>query len=219
MSKRPIRILSVDDHKMIHRAIAHLASEHEDLTVVGEAHTGEEALDFVEALGPDIALMDLNMPGIGGLEATERMRTRHPRVRVIVLSGHTHEPYPSRALAAGAAGFLCKNCAEEEMLVAIRRVAQGKRYISPDIAGQLSARLLRPDGASSFDLLSEREMAVALKITAGHGTQDIADMLKISPNTVSSFRRRIYDKLDVSNDVQLTLTAIRHGLLGDMLGL
>ncbi len=217
MPRRTIRLLSVDDHKMIHRAIAMMANSHPDLMVVGEAHSGEEALDYIEALQPDIVLMDLNMPGIGGIETTERISAQFPRIRVIVLSAHAHEPYPSRALAAGAQGFLCKDCEEPEMLKAIFRVAQGGRYVSAEVAGELSARLAEKFSQSAFDSLSEREMAVVLKITAGHSTQEIARLLDISPNTVSSFRRRIYDKLDVSNDVQLTLAAFRHGLIGDVL--
>lgn len=217
MPTKPIRLLSVDDHKMIHRAIAMMANSHPDLTVVGEAHSGEEALDYIEALRPDIILMDLNMPGIGGIETTERISAQYPRVRVIVLSAHSHEPYPSRALAAGAQGFLCKDCEEPEMLRAIFRVARGGRYVSSDVAGELSARLAEKFAKSAFESLSEREMAVVLKITSGHSTQEIAQIMGISPNTVSSFRRRIFDKLEVSNDVQLTLAAFRHGLIGDIL--
>ncbi len=210
-----IRLLSVDDHKMIHRAIAHMAGRHADLTLVGDARSGEEALDYIAALRPDIVLMDLNMPGIGGIEATRRVTANFHGVQVIIVSAHAHEPYPSRALAAGASGFLCKDCDETEMLKAIRCVQGGGRYVSPEIAGELSARLVGRGDRSPFDRLSEREMAVARKITAGHGTQQVADLLGISPNTVSSFRRRIYDKLGVGNDVELTLAAFRHGLIGD----
>ncbi len=212
-----IRLMSVDDHKIIHRAISHMASQAQDIVVVGEASTGEEALDFIEALRPTIVLMDLNMPGIGGIEATERITADYPHIAVIIVSAHTHEPYPSRAFAAGASGFLCKDCEETEMLKAIRRVHSGGRYISAEIAGDLSARLVGGVARSPFDELSEREMSVALKITAGHTTQRIADMLHISPNTVSTYRRRIYDKLAVANDVELTLAAFRHGLVGDVL--
>lgn len=212
-----IRLLSVDDHKLIHRAIEHMAQRHSELTVVGDARTGEEALDYIDALRPDIVLMDLNMPGMGGIEATEQLTAEHPDVRVIILSAHIHEPYPSRALTAGAAGFLSKDCDDDELLRAIIRVRRGGRYVAPEIAGELSARLLGEGGGSPFERLSEREMAVVLKITAGHGTQKIAELLGISPNTVSSFRRRIYDKLEISNDVELTLAAFRHGLIGDVL--
>ena len=212
-----IRLLSVDDHKMIHRAIAHMASRTDDMIVVGEAHSGEAALEYIDALRPDIVLMDLNMPGIGGLGATERLTAEYPQVDVIVVSAHTHEPYPSRAMAAGAAGFLCKDCEEVEMLKAIRRVHSGGRYISPEIAGELSVRLVDGKPMSPFEDLSEREMAVALKITSGLSTQKIADMLEISPNTVSTYRRRVFDKLHIDNDVTLTLMAFRHGLVGDVL--
>ncbi len=212
-----IRLLSVDDHKMIHRAIAHMASQTSDMIVVGEAHSGEDALEYIEALRPNIVLMDLNMPGLGGIAATQRMTEEHPNVDVIVVSAHTHEPYPARAMAAGASGFLCKDCDESEMLKAIRRVHSGGRYISPEVAGDLSVRLVDGKPSSPFEELSEREMAVALQITNGLSTQAISELLKISPNTVSTYRRRIFDKLSVKNDVELTLAAFRHGLVGDLL--
>lgn len=212
-----IRLLSVDDHKMIHRAIAHMASQTSDIIVVGEAHSGEEALDYIEALRPSIVMMDLNMPGIGGIAATQALSEKYPQVDVIVVSAHTHEPYPGRAMAAGAAGFLSKDCDEAEMLKAIRRVHAGGRYISAEVAGEHSTRFIEGKATSPFEQLSERELAVALQITNGLGTQAIADMLKISPNTVSTYRRRIFDKLAVSNDVELTLAAFRHGLIGDVL--
>ncbi|MGJ8670533.1 MAG: response regulator [Oceanococcus sp.] len=212
-----IRLLSVDDHKMIHRAIAHMASQTNDMVVVGEAHSGEDALDYIEALRPNIVMMDLNMPGLGGIVATQKMTEKYPNIDVIVVSAHTHEPYPSRAMAAGASGFLCKDCEESEMLRAIRRVHAGGRYVSAEVAGDLSVRLVDGAPSSPFDDLSERELAVALQITNGLSTQAISDLLTISPNTVSTYRRRIFDKLDIKNDVELTLVAFRHGLVGDLL--
>lgn len=212
-----IRILSVDDHRLIHRAIAHMANQTQDMVVVGEAHSGEDALEFIEALRPNIVLMDLNMPGIGGIAATQRLTDEYPDIDVIVVSAHTHEPYPARAMAAGAAGFLCKDCDEAEMLKAIRRVHSGGRYVSSEVAGDLSMRLVDGRASSPFDNLSEREMAVSLQITNGLSTQAISSLLEISPNTVSTYRRRIFDKLQVKNDVELTLAAFRHGLVGDKL--
>lgn len=210
-----IRLLSVDDHRMIHRAIAHVASRVKDMQLVGEASSGEEALEFLEALQPHIVLMDLNMPGMGGILATEKIRKGFPAVKVIVLSGQTEEPYPSRALSAGASGFLSKDCDETEVERAIRRVLQGQTYISAEVAGSMAARLLGHGANTPFDALSEREMVVALKIVAGHSTNQIAELLDIHTNTVSSFRRRIFDKLQVSNDVELTLAAFRYGVIAE----
>ena len=208
-----IRLLVVDDHRMNHRAMAHMAAARADMEVVGEASSGEEALEFVDALAPNVVLMDLDMPGMGGLAATERIARAHPQVRVIVISAQTQEPYPSRAMAAGAVGYLSKDSEEAEIERAIRRVLSGGKYIAADIAGQMAERLLATGKGSPFDALSEREMSVALKITAGHSTQQIADLLDIHPNTVSSFRRRIYDKLNVNNDVELTRAAFRYGVI------
>ena len=208
-----IRLLSVDDHKMIHRAIAHMANRQPDLSLIGEASTGEQALEFIDALQPHVVLMDLDMPGMGGIEATEKIRRQFPAVQVIIISGHVHEPYPSRALAAGARGFLSKDVDEDEIERAVRRVLRGECHVSSDVAGHMAAMRFGTREGSPFDELSDRELAVAMKICTGLGTQEISDLLGIHVNTVSTYRRRIYDKVDVSNDVQLTRMAYRFGLL------
>lgn len=207
-----LRILTVDDHRLIHRALAAMIDAQPDMRVVGEASSGEEALEFIPALSPQLVLMDLDMPGMGGLAATEQILQRFPQVRVIVVSGNVHEPYPSRALGSGARGFVAKDSEPEDILRAIRQVAQGRRFISAEVAGYM-AGLASETQRSPFAQLSGRELDVALKIVAGHSTQEIAEMLAIHTNTVSSFRRRIFDKLKLRNDVELTLAAFRHGLI------
>lgn len=212
-----IRIFVVDDHRIIRQALSNMLENADDIDIVGEAETGEQALELARETNPHIVLMDLDMPGIGGLEATRRFSERFPDISIIVVSGQTKEPYPSQALAAGAMGFLTKGSDDIELLRAIRRVRLGKKHIAPEIAGDMATSLVQKNSRSPFDDLSDRELAVTLKITAGWRTQQIADMLDISTNTVSSFRRRIYDKIEVGNDVELTLAAFRHGLIGDVL--
>ncbi len=208
-----IRLLTVDDHRLIHRAMAQMVNAAPDMQIVGEASSGEEALEFIDALQPHVVLMDLEMPGMGGLAATELVRQQFPHVRVIIVSGNVQEPYPSRALAAGARGFVSKESDEAEIERAIRLVVAGRRYITAEVAGNMAESLGGDD--SPFGRLSVRELDVALKIVSGHTTQEIGELLHIHTNTVSSFRRRIFDKLDVRNDVELTLAAFRYGLVSE----
>jgi two-component system, NarL family, invasion response regulator UvrY len=170
----------------------------------------------VRNASPDVVLMDINMPGIGGLEATRRLLQRTPTAKVIVVSMHLEEPYPSRMLAAGAAGYISKDSAADEVVTAIRRVHGGGHYVAADVAGNLAASLVKgPGGASPFDQLSQRETQVMLMVTKGYSTQEISDRLHLSPKTVSTYRYRLFEKLGVGNDVELTRMAMRYGLLDE----
>jgi two-component system invasion response regulator UvrY len=158
--------------------------------------------------------MDVNMPGIGGIEATRKILHAAPTVRVIAVTVLSDEPFPNQLLDAGARGYISKGCGSDEMLKAIRTVMRGEHYISGDVAQKLTIASFRNRGESSpLSTLSAREMQVMLMITRGQGTQQISDALFLSPKTVSTYRHRLYEKLDVSNDVELTHLAIRHGLL------
>lgn len=211
-----IRIMLVDDHRLVRAGLRRVLQETADMEVVAEASSGEEALELVRNQPPDIVLMDINMPGIGGLEATRRMIQRNAAIKVIVVSMHLEEPYPSRMLAAGAAGYISKDSAAEEVVAAIRRVHGGGHYVAADVAGNLAASLVKgPNGASPFDQLSQRETQVMLMVTKGYSTQEVSDRLHLSPKTVSTYRYRLFEKLNVSNDVELTRMAMRYGLLED----
>ncbi len=208
-----IRVLLVDDHELVRTGIKRILDDTRGISVIAEASTGEEAIQQVREHKPDVVLMDVNMPGIGGLEATRKIIQSYPDLRVIVVTIHVDEPYPTRLLEAGASGYLTKGCAVDEIVSAIKVVHQGERYIGADIARQLALSMLPGGERSPFDKLSQREMQVMLMVTQGHKIQDISDKLCLSPKTVSTYRYRLYEKLGVGNDVELTHLAMRHGMI------
>jgi len=208
-----IKVLVVDDHELLRVAIKKLLSEVADMDVVGEAASGEHAIRIARELNPDVVLMDVKMPGIGGLETTRRLLRHEPGMHVIAVTSCVEEPFPSRLLQAGAHGYLTKGCDFDEMVTAIRKVYGGGRHISPEIAQRLAIKNLADDPSSPFDRLSERELQVMLMITSGQKVQSISDKLCLSPKTVNSYRYRLFEKLKVDNDVELTHLAIRHGLV------
>lgn len=207
-----INVLLVDDHDLVRAGVSRLLSDVTGIKVIGEAGSGEEAVKMAREKHPHVVLMDVKMPGIGGLEATRKMLRNDPDVKVIALTVCGGEPFPTKLLQAGASGYLTKGAGLEEMVSAIRAVYAGKRYLGPEIAQQLALKTLN-DGESLFDILSERELQVMIMITGGQSVQDISEKLCVSPKTINSYRYRIYEKLNVSSDVELTLLAIRHGIL------
>lgn len=207
-----IKVLLVDDHDLVRSGIKKLLSDSADIEIVGEACSGVEALKLVEQLKPDVVLMDVNMPEMDGLEATKKIHFKYPNIKVLVLSVHEDDPYPSRVLQAGALGYITKGAATDEMLTAIRSVYAGRRYLSPSVAQKLALKHLEPD-AENQQVLSEREMQILEMITSGVKVADIAERLYISPKTVNSYRYRIFEKLDVHSDVELTRYAIRNKLI------
>ena len=208
-----IKVLIVDDHQMIRFGTRRLLEDESGLQIVGEASSGEEAIEAVDALNPQVILMDVQMPGIGGLEATRRCLRIAPDVKVIALSMHDGEPFPSKLFEAGAKGYVSKRSDPEELILAIRKVMAGQRYISTDIAQNLALRPFAEAQQSPFEQLSGREMQIALMVIRGMGAAEMGKKLILSPKTVNSYRYRIFEKLDLKNDVELTKLAIQHGLL------
>lgn len=208
-----IRLLLVDDHDIVRTGIAHIIAKERGIEIVGEAGNGEEAIRLAKQLKPDVVLMDVNMPRLGGVEATQRIRKALPNTRVIILTVHAEAPFPTRLLDAGASGYLTKGCAAGELCDAIRSVYDDRRYIGTDIAQQLALSLLPGAEKSPFDELSTREMEVMMMLIQGDDVSAIAQRLSLSPKTVSTYKYRIYEKLDVRNDVGLTHLAIRHGIV------
>ena len=207
-----IRVLVVDDQDLVRTGITRMLADIDGLQVVGEADSGESALKLARELKPDVVLMDVKMPGIGGLEATRKLLRSQPDTKVVAVTVCEEDPFPTRLMQAGAAGYLTKGAGLDEMVQAIRLAFAGQRYISPQIAQQLALKSFQPQG-SPFDTLSEREIQIALMIVGCQKVQIISDKLCLSPKTVNTYRYRIFEKLSVTSDVELTLLAVRHGMV------
>lgn len=208
-----IKVLVVDDHDLVRTGISRMLSDVPGLSVIGEADSGETAVVRARELKPDVILMDVRMPGIGGLEATRKLVQHDKHIKVIAVTVCDEEPFPTRLMQAGAAGYVTKGAALDEMVTAIRQVHAGLRYISPDIAQQIALKQFNPGGNSPFDCLSEREIQIALMIVNCEKVQSISDKLCLSPKTVNTYRYRIFEKLGITSDVELTLLAVRHGMV------
>lgn len=207
-----IRVLLADDHAVVRVGFRLLLQTAPDVTVVGEVDSGEAACQAYAPDEHDVLVMDLSMPGLGGLEAVRRIRARHARAKILALSAHDDAVHARRSLKAGALGFLSKRTAPETLLDAVRAVAAGKRYIDPQLAQEVA--LAEMDGADSpVQRLSEREFEVFIRLARGASVQKIADDLKVSASTVGTHLYNVKQKLGASNQAELTLLAIRHGLI------
>lgn len=207
-----IRVMLVDDHELVRTGVRRLLGDFDDIEVVAEAGSGEEALDCVCDHAPDVVLMDVNMPGIGGVEATRKLLKLAPDTHIIAVTVHASQPYPSRLIEAGVKGYITKECDSTEIAAAIRAVAASEYYFSQQIAQEMAMNFAA-EGKSPFDGLSQREWQIMTMISRGDKVQDIADSLCLSPKTVSTYRYRLMDKLKVSTDVELTHLAIRYGVI------
>ena len=208
-----ITVLLVDDHDLVRAGVGRLLSDVSGIQVIGEVNSGENAVKFVKENNPNVILMDVKMPGMGGLEATRKMRKINSNIKIIALTVYDDEPFPSKLLQAGASGYLTKGAGIEEMVNAIKTVYQGKRYLGSEIAQQLALKNFSDREDNLFNVLSERELQILLMITSGEKVIDRSNKLCLSPKTVKSYRYRIFEKLNVKSDVELTHFAIRYGLL------
>ena len=214
MEQPDIQILLVDHQELVRVGIQRLLDEVPQLSVVGEVSSGEEAVQLLRSLKPDVVLIDVQIPGIGGLEATRRILKCDPDIRILVVIPQTDEPFPAQLLEAGASGYLTKNCSIEEITDAIQAVSRGERYISADIARRMALSMLPGKEQSPFDRLSQRELQVMLMVAQGQNVHEISEHLCLSSKTVSTYRYRLFEKLGVDNDVALTRLAIRYGIAG-----
>lgn len=208
-----INVLLVDDHELVRTGIRKILDEVKGLKVIGEAQTGEEAVQFCRKENPDVVLMDMNMPGIGGLEATKKILRTSPDTKIIVLTVYTEDPIPTKVMQIGASGYLTKDAGPDEMVNAIRAVNSGQRYITPDVAQKMALNQFKTVEENPFSTLSERELQIMFMITRGEKVPNISEQLNLSTKTINSYRYRMFEKLNVSNDVELTHLAIRHGML------
>ena len=209
-----IRVLLVDDHALVRMGFRMLlaSSPGEAVEVVGEAGSGEQACQDYARLKPDVVVMDLSMPGMGGLEAVRRLLAQDPKAKVLALSAHEDTAHPRRVLRAGALGYLAKRSAPEALIAAVTAVARGERYVDAQTAQALAMAQIE-GGASPAETLSEREFSVFIQLARGMSVAQIADNLKLSPSTVGTHLYHVKQKLGASNQSELTLVALRWGLI------
>jgi len=208
-----IDVLLTDDHALVRTGIKRLLEDSNKVRIVGEADCGEDSVTLAQQLKPDVILMDVNMPGIGGVEACRRILQRNPAQKIIVLTIHNEQTFPKRMLEIGARGYLTKECGVDEMLHAIEQVYKGGNYIAPSIAQQLALSLLPGNEKNPIDRLSRREFQVMLMISHGLTNAAISEKLCLSPKTVSTYRLRLLEKLGAQNEVDLVKIAVEQGMV------
>ncbi|NOZ37700.1 MAG: UvrY/SirA/GacA family response regulator transcription factor [Gammaproteobacteria bacterium] len=208
-----IDIMLVDDHDLVRTGVKRLLEDNREFRIVAEATSGEEALQLVCQAKPQVVLMDINMPGIGGLEATHKLLQQKADLKIIIVSMHTDELFPQRVLKAGAMGYLTKGSGIDEIVHAIHEVLANRHYITPEIAQRLALSQVDENGSSPFDGLSARELQVMLLMMEGKKINEISEQLCLSPKTVSTYRHRLHDKVGVKSDVELARLALFHGLI------
>lgn len=208
----PINVLLVDDHAVVRMGFKMLLESASDIKVVAEAEDGEQAIKLYAEHHPDVVVMDITMPGIGGLEAIERIMAKDSTARILVLSAHEDSVHPKRVLNAGAMGYLTKRSAAEELIKAIRTVAGRKMYLEATIAQQMAIQQLSGE-KNPVDVLSDREFEVFMALAKGKTTNEIADTLCLSPRTVGTHLYNIKQKLNANNSAEIALIAMRSGLI------
>ncbi|MBN8481820.1 MAG: response regulator [Xanthomonadales bacterium] len=208
-----MRVVLIDDHELVRTGFRMILGQQPDIEIVGEASDGERGLALLRTLAPDVALVDVHMPGISGIEVTERARKLKLPTRIVIVSMVSEAPFPKRLLEAGASGYLTKGCAAAELLRAVRQIADGRRYIAPEIAEVMALATLGGHPASPFELLSSRELEVALLLARGLAMPVIAARLNLSAKTVATYKYRLFEKLAIDNSVTLAHLAQVHGLL------
>lgn len=209
------KILVVDDHDLVRMGIVRMLADIDGYQVVGDAKSGEEAVTKARVLLPDVVLMDVKMPGMGGLEATKKLLVVNPSIKIIAVTACDDDLYPTRLMQAGAVGYVTKGAEFSEITNAINKVIRGDLYMSNSIAQQLALKNFSGNAnqESPFEKLSQRELQTAMLIANGQKVNDIANTFCVSPKTVNSYRYRIFEKLAINSDVELTLLAVKHNLL------
>jgi len=207
-----INVMLVDDHAVVRMGFKMLLEMDADIKVVAEAESGEQSIQRYMEFKPTVVVMDITMPGIGGLEAIERILAKDSSAKILVLSAHEDSVHPKRVLNAGAMGYLTKRSAAEEMIKAIRTVASGKKYLEASVAQQMAIQQLSGD-QNPVDVLSPREFEVFIALAKGKTTNEIAETLFLSPRTVGTHLYNIKQKLNANNSAEIALIAMRSGLI------
>jgi DNA-binding NarL/FixJ family response regulator len=209
-----IKVLLADDHSIVRAGLRRIVEESGDMTVVAEASDGREAIAKVKAARPDVAVIDISMPVLDGLEVIERLKSEFPRLPVLVLTMHAENQYAIRAIESGAMGYITKQSAPEQLVRAIRKVHAGSRFLTEEVAEALALRLARGKlGQSPLDLLSTRELQVLRRLALGHTNREIAANYNISVKTVDTYRHRLLKKLHLRNNAELSRFAIQNRLI------
>jgi DNA-binding NarL/FixJ family response regulator len=209
----PIRVLLVDDHKVVRNGLRMMLAAYRDIAVVAEAADANEAMRCLHEHEVDVVLCDIGLPGRSGLELLKMIKAQWPKLEVLMLTMYQEDMYAVRAVKQGAAGYLTKDVAEDVLAAAIRKAASGGRYVTPTVAEKLAGALEGAADRPAHETLSEREFQVLRLIAQGKSLNDIADALAISAKTVTGYRRRVLDKLELTSNAQLTRYALEHGLL------
>lgn len=206
-----IRVVLIDDHALVRTGLRMILQQHADMDVVGEAEDGEQGFWLIRRTEADVALVDIHMPGFSGVELTHRVRSANLATRIVILTIANESPFPRRLLNAGASAYLTKGCPSDELIKAVRRVADGQRYIGADIAQQLALDNKR-DAESPFTELSTRELEVAMMLSQGLSAQIIAGRLNLSAKTIATYKYRVFEKLGIDNVIALAHLVTLHGL-------
>ena len=207
-----IRIMLADDHAVVRSGLRRLLEQNPELEVIAEADNGESAYQLYGEHSPDVAVLDLSMPGMGGLEAVRRILARHPLAKMIVFSMHENASFATQALKAGARGYVAKTGAPDELLVAVQEVMRGKTFLSPGVAQKIAMQSLAGQNEPVHQL-SAREFEVFRLLAEGRSTEEVGDMLKISQKTVANYHTLIKQKLGISTSVELIRIAMRNGII------
>jgi two-component system, NarL family, invasion response regulator UvrY len=209
-----IKILLADDHSIVRAGLRRIVEDSGDITVVAEAEDGREAMRKVRDTSPDVAVIDISMPGLDGLEVISQLRVHYPKLPTVVLTMHEEEQYVIRAFGAGAMGYITKRSAPEQRVKAIRKVYAGGRYLSDAAAELLALHVAKGDpGRSLLDALSNREIQVLRRLAMGQTTREVAEAYNISTKTVDTYRFRLLKKLNLRNNAELSRFAIQNGLI------
>ena len=208
-----IRILAVDDHNIVHQGLTFILDKSHKMEIVASCTNGIDALKWLHENDCDVALVDIAMPGMSGIDLLKQLRKEKPKLPVLILSAYPEDQYAVRLIKAGAAGYLNKECMPEEVMSAVHSVVNGKKYISPAVAEILASELTKPDGKLPHETLSNREYQILLLFASAKTISGIASILKLSTNTVSTYRKRILEKMHLSNNAELMRYVVDNNLM------